>query len=287
MVHMLISTSTKASERADRHLGTVASRILTWSGRLTRFHPDSDLSILDRDPGLARATVRPTLAAVLARAAAVNERTEGLVDITLLRAREAAEAGEEVRPHLGRWWLEGSGRDVAVRRTGTVVFDLDGIGKGWIADRALGLLDAYPSALVDADGDIAIRVGLDRRWEVGVADPRGPDADLATLVIPETRVTERLGIATSGTSVHRWEHAPGPTHHLIDPRTSRPAVTDVLQATVIAQSALLAESLAKAVVISGSQDGLDLLDRAGAYAELLLLENGEVLATDRSLGWLA
>jgi thiamine biosynthesis lipoprotein len=95
-----------------------------------------------------------------------------------------------------------------------------------------------------------------------------------------------LGIATSGTSVHRWKHASGATHHLIDPRTSRPAVTDVLQATVIAESALVAEGLAKAAVILGSEEGLDLLDRAGAKAELLLLEDGEILATPRSLGWL-
>ena len=233
-----------------------------------------------------RAPVRPILAAVLARARELYERTDGIVDVTLLRAREAAEVGDEVPPQGGTWWLEGAGRDISVRREGSVVFDLDGVGKGWIADRALGLLDAYPSALVDADGDIAIRVGLGRRWEVTVADPRYPVGDIAKFVIPEARVMGRLGIATSGTSVHRWEHAAGPTHHLIDPRTSRPAVTDVLQATVIAESAQIAEGLAKAVVISGSEEGLDLLDRAGAYAELLLLESGEVLATPRSLSWL-
>ena len=105
--------------------------------------------------------------------------------------------------------------------------------------------------------------------------------------MPATRAVRRLGIATSGTSVHRWEHATGRAHHLIDPRTSRPAVTDVLQATVVAESACLAEGLAKAVVISGSDEGLDLLDRAGAWAELLLLESGDILATPRSLGWLS
>jgi thiamine biosynthesis lipoprotein len=285
-VRLLVWAATDEVERADHDLALVASRIVTWAGRLTRFHPDSDLSILDRDPSLARAPVRPILAAVLARARELSERTDGMVDVTLRQAREAAEAGDEPRPHVGTWWLDGTGRDVVVRRDGSVAFDLDGVGKGWIADRALELLKAYRSALVDADGDIAVRVGLGQRWEVTVADPRDPDRDLATFVIPEDRAMARSGIATSGTSVHRWRHTSGPTHHLIDPRTSRPAVTDVLQATVIAESALVAEGLAKAVVILGSEEGLDLLDRAGAYAELLLLEDGEVLATPRSLGWL-
>ena len=287
MVHILVSTGTIKAERAERDLALVASRIVRWAGRLTRFDADSDLSILDRDPSRARTPVHPILAAVLARARELSARTDGIVDITLLRAREAAEVGSAVPPHRGTWWLEGAGRDISVRRDGSVVFDLDGVGKGWIADRALSLLNAYPSALVDADGDIAIRAGLGRHWEVTVADPRDPVGDLATLVIPETWALGPLGIATSGTSVHRWEHADSLTHHLIDPRTSRPAVTDVLQATVVADSALVAEGLAKAVVISGSEEGLDLLDRAGAYAEVLLLASGEVLATPRSLDWLS
>ncbi len=287
MVHVLVSTGTIEVERADRDLALVASRIVGWAGHLTRFDRNSDLSILDRDPGRARSPVRPILADVLARARELSTRTDGIVDITLLRAREAAEVGDEVPTHRGMWWLEGAGRDISVRREGSVVFDLDGVGKGWIADRALSLLHAYPSALVDADGDIAIRAGLGRRWEVSVADLRDPVSDLARLVIPETWALGPLGIATSGTSVHRWEHAGGAAHHLIDPRTSRPAVTDVLQATVVADSALVAEGLAKAVVISGSEEGLDLLDRAGAYAEVLVLASGEVLATPRSLDWLS
>jgi thiamine biosynthesis lipoprotein len=122
---------------------------------------------------------------------------------------------------------------------------------------------------------------------VAVADPRYDDEDLATLVLEAGRHAGRLGVATSGTSVHRWQHDTGSRHHLIDPRTSRPAITDVVQATVIAESALAAESLAKAVVISGSEEGLDLAERAGSLAEVLLLDDGEVIASPRTLEWLA
>jgi thiamine biosynthesis lipoprotein ApbE len=61
----------------------------------------------------------------------------------------------------------------------------------------------------------------------------------------------------------------------------------VVQATVVAEDALLAEALAKSVVISGSDEGLALAERAGAWAAFLLLESGEVVATPRSIGWLA
>jgi thiamine biosynthesis lipoprotein len=97
---------------------------------------------------------------------------------------------------------------------------------------------------------------------------------------------DSFGVATSGTSVHRWHGSQGPTHHLIDPATRRPAVTDVVQATVVAGTAGLAEALAKAAVIRGSHDGLELLDRAGAWAALLLLQDGHLLATPGTARWL-
>ena len=58
-------------------------------------------------------------------------------------------------------------------------------------------------------------------------------------------------MATSGTSIHRWQLADGRmTHHLIDPRTRRPADTDVLQATVVAPTARVA-TLKQTVAAAG------------------------------------
>ena len=96
-----------------------------------------------------------------------------------------------------------------------------------------------------------------------------------------------LGVGTSGTTVHRWEIGSGWAHHLIDPRTGRPATTDVVQATVLAENALVAESLAKAAVIDGSEAGLRLLERAAAWAAVLVLEGGDVIASASSPQWLA
>ena len=75
-----------------------------------------------------------------------------------------------------------------------------------------------------------------------------------------------FGLATSGTSVHRWGGDSEGRHHLIDPRTGLPAATDVVQATVLAGTAREAEALAKSAVILGTAAGLHFLDRAGALA---------------------
>ena len=230
--------------------------------------------------------MRPTLWALLCRSLSLAERTEGIVDVGMLGARLAAEAGDEPPPAPAPWTVQPSLRGGVVRREGPVRFDLDGVGKGWIADRALELLHDYPAALVDADGDIAVRPGKGDAWTLAVADPMTGDHDIAVLDLGGHRSPGRLGVASSGTSVHRWQRGGSERHHLIDPRTGRPAVTDVVQATVIAESALVAEALAKAIVISGSEEGLDLAERAGARGEVLVLDSGEVIASPRTLEWL-
>src|SRR6476469_1818845 len=70
-------------------------------------------------------------------------------------------------------------------------------------------------------------------------------------------------------------------HHILDPRTGRPATSDVLSATVVGPSACEAETAAKVALILGSQDGLAWLDARPALAGLLVTENGQVVRSRR------
>ncbi len=284
------------ADAAARDARLVAGRVRAWSRILTRHDPTSPLMRLNAD---SRATVpvRPTLAAALRWAADAGESTGGLVDATRLAERLAAESGTAQPAGSSRatvadavWRLDADrpGTTTVTRTPGTS-FDLDGVGKGWLADRALRLLDRYPGAVVDADGDVAVRVAPGDTWEIGVEDPRGADDLLAVIVLTAEpngpgRGRRTWGVATSGTSVHRF----GPdAHHLIDPRTGRPAATDVVQATVLASGAAAAEAFAKSAVILGSSAGLDFLDRAGVAGAILLLEDGRALALPRTAAFLA
>ncbi len=294
---MRVAGSAPDAGEATRDLDRVARRVDRWAARLTRFTTTSDLAGLNRDPGRPSTPVRPTLAAVLDWAERALDSAPGLLDVTLLDARLAAGSGLDMThagpvddPARPRWHLVRGARGGRVVRRGRCRFDLDGVAKGWIADRALALLGRYPAAMVDADGDIALRIDADSAWDIAVADPRpGAPGPLAVIRLDERIAGPLLGIATSGTSVHRWPAgADGSArHHLIDPRTRRPAVTDVVQATVIAGSARAAEVLAKAAVIAGSDDALALLDRSGVRGAILLLDSGGTVATPGTLGWLA
>src|SRR3954452_10820769 len=199
-----------AAEAARR----ASQRVEAWAARLTRFSADSDLSRVNATPE-ATVAVRPTLLATLEWAADAHRRTDGIVDATMLDQRLAAESGESPLAGVRSWRIDKRGRSAAIERSPTVRFDLDGVAKGWIADRAASLLHGWPGVAVDADGDISFHADQGVEWLVEVSDPRRPGDDaLATLRLTGGEGwSRRYGVATSGTSVHRWELADGRTAH--------------------------------------------------------------------------
>ena len=278
-------------ERAEHDSRRLVARIDRWASQITRHTDTSELALLNADPS-AEVAVRPGLAAALVAGVVAANASEGFADITLLDARLAAEGIGDTSPasRLSEWQLVRLHRGSAlVRRPPGLRFDLGGVGKGWIADRGLALLSWWPSAVVDADGDLAIRCAPGACWEIGIEDPRADGSNLAVLRLtaPHHGIPTHWGVATSGTSIHRWHVGGAPSHHLIDPRTGRPAETDVVQSTVVAESALRAEALAKAAVIAGSVDGFALLERARVRGAVLLTAAGAVQALPATIPLLA
>jgi FAD:protein FMN transferase len=274
--------------RLERAALRVLDRIEAWAGRLTRFSPGSELMRLNAAT-TSLVPIGPTLTAALDWARQAEGMTDGLVDASLLDERLAAQAGLDpaIAVQAGRRWsLRRTARGAAVEREPGVRFDLDGVAKGWLADRALAITPGR-SALVDGDGDVAIRVAPGDTWAIGIGDPREPGTLLEALDLgADGDVAREWGIATSGTSIHRWAHAGGDAHHLIDPRTRRPAATDVVQATVLADAARAAEVFAKTAVIAGTDRAFGLLDHPGVHGVLLLTERGEIRATPGMVRWL-
>jgi len=249
------------SERAA-HADTVSALFAEWEARLSRFRPDSDLSRLNAAAG--RPTwVREPLLGVLRRALRAARATRGVFDPTLapeLSVIGYATTFSEVRgevaavpaPARASSWHEvriGPGGLVSLPADLTV--DLGGIAKGMAVDAALAALRAegVPFALVSAGGDLGVLGG--RSWPVAVEAADG-----------ETVVSLTAGaLATSSTEERRWRTASGEMHHLIDPRTRRPATTDLVRVTVHAPTCETAEVAAKAALILGSDDGAAFLER--------------------------
>jgi thiamine biosynthesis lipoprotein len=257
---------------------------------LSRFRPDSELCVLNADPREAVPASELMRTAVSAGIWAAD-RSGGLVDPGLLDEIEAAGYAEtpgepavplasalavaprrcpaRPRPDSDRHRFEVDEDAGTVRRPNGVHFDSGGIGKGLAADLIARRLVGYARFVVDCGGDI--RVGgndaLLHPYEIVVEHPLSGERTHAI----------RLGfggIATSGLNVRIWRAADGTyRHHLLDPSTGEPAWTGLIGATALGDTALEAETLAKAALLSGPEGGRSILAEIGG---LMVHDDGRV-----------
>ena len=81
-------------------------------------------------------------------------------------------------------------------------------------------------------------------------------------------VLDAGGLATSGTTKRRWVRGGTVQHHLLDPRTGRPAASRWDEVTVAAGSCVAADVAAKAAFLL-SGEGPDWLDERGLPGRFL------------------
>jgi thiamine biosynthesis lipoprotein len=137
--------------------------------------------------------------------------------------------------------------------------DLGGIGKGFAVDHITEYLKRYyQNFWISAGGDMRLagsNNGVD--WRVGVQDPSRHNEDICDIVIGD----KLTAVATSGTTKRRFGKMNGhEMHHIIDPRTGAPAENAILAVTVLADTAMRADVLAKTALILGDKNGIELID---------------------------
>jgi FAD:protein FMN transferase len=262
-----------ACDVEPEHLSCCVAEVYAFERRLTRFQPDSELSRFNAAAG-SRVAVSPLLEELLRTALDAYARTDGLVNAAVLPALIAAgydRSIEQVRrrpaappataptptPALPLPEVLAVGEGWARLAPGCAV-DLGGVGKGWLADR---LCERLEDAVVNLGGDLrAIGDGPDGAgWAVALCD--GSVVQLRD-----------GGVATSGTKGRRWRGG----HHLVDPRTGRPASTDLLAVSVVAADAETAEALAKAAALQGSARAPQWLRDHGATRWAMRCEGAEL-----------
>jgi thiamine biosynthesis lipoprotein len=246
----------------------------------SRFDPASEVAALATRTGKPVAA-SPVLLACLRFALVLAEATGGVFDPTVGARLEAAgfdrcyRTGRRVRLRDGTdpaaTW-----QDVHVDRyNGTVtldrpvLLDLGAVAKGLAVDLAAAELAGTPGAVVNAGGDAYLH-GTDPRgepWPVGVADPRGPARLLTRLWVRDQAVAS---------SAHSARTTGDGRSHLLGPDGDR---WEMVGATVVARTAMLADGLATAVMLLGSARGLDLIEHAHPAAGLLVTADGRTVAS--------
>lgn len=262
----------------------------------SRFRPESEVMHLARlaeSQPVHRVPISPLLARLLEAALHAAVLTDGLVtpltgravmaagydaDIDVVRARPHAAPGAATTsvPHWRDIRIHSTGGRQVVDLPAGSVLDLGSTAKAVTADRLAEELEARfgTGFLVDLGGDIATAGQVPGPgWAIGVEDEAGRILQRIQL--------EHSAVATSSTSHRSWWAADGTrAHHIIDPRTGRPARATWETATVVAASALEANAASTAAIILGDRAPGWLAERH--LPALLVTPSGVRLATP---GW--
>jgi thiamine biosynthesis lipoprotein len=236
----------------------------------------------------------PLLLEAVREAIRAARSTGGLVDPTVGRTLRlagydatfrvvAARDGENFRARFvaapGWETIELDEAAGTIRVPDGVELDLGATAKALAADRcARSAADAAGcGVLVALGGDVAV-AGLPPTdgWPVGIAD----DHAVAAADAVATVSIGSGGLATSSTTVRRWRSGARLLHHLVDPRTGRPADSCWRTVSVAAASCLDANIASTAAIVLGESAPRWLGER-GLPARLVL-RDGRVVRTG---GW--
>lgn len=248
--------SPRVAERAAQGAFT---EIRELQADLDHRSPDGSVGQVNHEAGRRPVAVSAFAFELISRALKVCADTDGALDITigavstrpLYYAKVDDAASRLVDYRLVR--LDADKRTVSLPRKG-MALDLGAVAKGAILDRALrAALDrGAVSVLAEGGGDFACAGG--RTWSVGVQHPRKDE------VMGVMRL-DRGGVCGSGDYRRSLADPADPSrrlHHIIDPKTMRPAQASI-GVTAVAPDAWMADALATALFILGPEKGMELL----------------------------
>jgi thiamine biosynthesis lipoprotein len=270
-------------DRFDAALEAVQAVIEAFDRACSPFRGDSELAAINRASGMP-VDVSPLCADALAAAIDAAELTGGIVDPTVGAASLALEPlpvpGLRVRARLLPGWqaieFDAGRRRVRIPRGAQL--DLGATAKALATDRAAeqAATAAGCGALVSLLGDLAIAgPAPEAGWRVRVTDDHrsGPGIPGQTIVL------HHGGLATSSRTVRRALDDPA-RHHLLDPRTGRPADGPWRTASVHAATCLEANAVSTALLVAGGT-AQRLLDASELPARLV----GDNGAIQHLHGW--
>ncbi len=279
----LVVTDPEALVPAAADLRALMGRVDAAS---SRFRPDSELAQANARPGRP-VVVSRVLIDLLGTALDEAAWSAGAVDPTLgldlvhlgydrdIRLVEDSATAVGPRPGRRPRWEDvhlDDGTGVLTVPTGCAL-DLGASAKAQTVDWAAADLHARYGCdvLVEIGGDLAV-AGVKDDWQVLVAERAGGAGQQVTL--------GSGGLATSTTTIRRWQRAGHEISHILDPATGSPASGPWRTVTVAASSATRANTCSTGAIVLGI-GAIDWLTDARVAARLVD-RHGAVVTTG---GW--
>ena len=238
----------------------VLDYVRVFDTRFSRFINSSEANAY-RSVEAGEYPISEEFATLLSRADEIRRLTEGLCDPAVGELLELAgydalysmvpqsNTGEFILP---KW--EVVGQTLTIDRP--VVFDIGGMGKGYLIDKVAKILEdcGYQHYMVDGGGDIYAttkRSGVP--WRVALEYPGKPDMAAGVVEL------KNQGVAVSDSFRRRW----GKWHHIVHPFLKAP-IESVLGVVAVASDAWAAGSATSALFFSNEGEYAKVAEEFGA-----------------------
>ena len=261
------------SESAFKQIETIES--------ITNDYDDSSaISLINRQAGERAVALDRVMLDLIQASDKINQISEGAFDITLGSVKQLWSFAHE-NPRIPgdallQQQLENVGHHHFIIEDGAIQFilpgvrlDLGAIAKGYAIDAAIQVLkdSGISDAMVNAGGDLRticsdLTKGKRRVW---IKNPRRPEAFLGFFRMDEGSV------ATSGDYERFFIYESERYHHILDPKTGKPA-RGCVSVTLQAATATEADALATAVFVLGPDRGMELVNSLPGVEAIIVFE---------------
>lgn len=237
-----------------------------YENLFSRTIPTSDVSRINGAQGEAVAVATET-AQLVARALAYCEKSGGVFDVTagcltrlwdfhqgIVPEKQTLQQAVQhvdwrtvsVFQENDTWYVQLADPDAAL--------DVGGIAKGWIADELGEYLqhEGFENFLINLGGNVLAHGhnAKGKPWTIGITNPF-PDQSENVVV----RCTGE-SVVTSGTYERCFQKNGVLMHHILDPQTGFPVVTDAVGATIVCEKSIDAEGFSTTALALGVEGGL-------------------------------
>lgn len=263
---------------------------------LSVYRSQSDLTRVNEYQKQGTLSIDPELFAVLTRAMAYAEKSDGAFDPTaspLIRLwgfgpgeeRTVPPEKDEIDFLLDRVGFRNvrlaSGKITLLKAA--IQINLGGIGKGYAIDRAVEKLreEGITRAMISC-GSTIYALGSppgEEGWKIDLQHPRREEERIGTVTLRDQ------ALSTSGDYEKYFVFEGRRFSHLIDPRTGHPAEGTAC-VSVMAPSAMEADALSTAAFVLGKFEGRLFLERfPGVEGLIVEEEKGSTLSFCQTKGW--
>ena len=279
----IAARETELREKIQGELNRLDNLLSTWK-------PESEISRFNRLPGPGVMAVSPETELIMRGAFRIHTLTDRAFDPTLSELIELWGFGKKenktppppanIQAALQR---TGLGRLLALtkipggqaglqKKADGVSINLSAIAKGYAVDVIARLLEKEKLRvyMVEIGGEVRVGDGKSatESWRIGV---ERPDYESMRRKLQRVLRLKNRAMATSG-DYRNFFTAQGKRYaHILDPRTGRPAQTNVASASVVGPDCMSADALATALLVLPLERGLAIIDNLPDFEALFLV----------------